>query len=135
MAKKTTKKAAVGAGDFGKALKALRAAAEAARAGNWSEVMTQVFTFFDEYRQTLAGEPMVMGAAPVSFKCPTDEECEDVDVEECYDKIDEFCDKHNKAKTSSEEAVNESVGVGAGGLDWATLIPLLLQLIAAWRSK
>lgn len=132
MAKKATTKKPVGAGDFGKAIEALKAASKAARNGEWTEVMTQIFTFFDEYRQTLAGQPMTMGAGEgggLKFECPSDDDC--CDVEDVCNEIDEFCKKHNAAP----KAEGEHATVGAGAFDWATLIPLLLQLIAAWRNS
>ena len=139
MAKKTKKP--VGAGDLGRTIEALENACTAAREGRWSDVMTQLFICFDEYRKTMAGEPILMGASVGSIKCPSDDECCD-DVNECCDGIEKWCKdaKHamkTKAKTAASEE-DEGEGHKVGGffdLDLATLLPLILQLIALWRKN
>lgn len=116
----------VGAGDIGRALKALNDLRLAVGNRDVSAGTTALFLFLDELRQAFSGQPLVyvVGAQGAVAECPDDDKCNWDEAAKAVDALE--------VKLTSHRAVGDHADASAG-LDWLSLLPLILQLVALFR--
>lgn len=117
--REASEKKPVGAGDLGRVISLARQLATDVRNANWSGVANGLFGLLDELRASLSAAPIQLTQIPAHAAG---------NEQACAAALDAWCEEN-------EKKAQQSGSHGAEAFPWATLLPILLQIVQMWLSR